>query len=248
MPKAGANDQVRPAVRMKPRDVIEESLLELLTRRRKEEADDTKAITVSTKVQNIWNSWCKDFIHNQLSEQQRQYKYSQQSSIFNAHIKKRYGNKCFVMALLQTGLSWVPASKKSAKMSSTGTDDCEKSLTLGFMNWMQRLLHSIEVHKQTDEYKVARRKSGNEYRQSGLTSKERACRDFKSNVVREYRFAKSLYKRYTDGNETTWYSFSRHERHLLTEYMDGWLDRKVDLAKQAHGGPVRARAFVMSSP
>jgi len=100
--------QVR-ATRMKKTDDIRAAWQELFSRRRAEQPKDTEPIKDEDVRAKIWNRWCNDWIADNLTLAQRRGTRSQQTSIFNVYMHRTYGHRCFVFAMLEMGITWIPA-------------------------------------------------------------------------------------------------------------------------------------------
>ena len=80
------------------------------------------------------------------------------TSICNAYMRKHYGPKAFVFALLQTGMSWkLPDPEHAARR---------------FVQWVRDLVEAIQFHHSKESTQLARRKSGTSWGNSGLTLDE----------------------------------------------------------------------------
>ena len=109
-------------MRMKKPDEMRASWEALFKMRRRFEADDLKAITDEDVRGNIHTTWCNEWLRDNLTEKQRGYRRSQQTSIFGAWLRNHYGGKRFVMAIIETGLSWATASGAAEHTGSPDTD------------------------------------------------------------------------------------------------------------------------------
>ena len=124
---------------------------ELFERRRKVMSDDCTPISDSDTRAQIWNEWCNDFLRKELNAEQRSYTRAQQTSIFNAYMRNRYGSKTFVFALLQTGMSWkLPAPLRRVGATEHVHTEAEEHAAKRFVQWVRDLIESIQFHKSQE--------------------------------------------------------------------------------------------------
>ena len=106
---------------------------ELFNMRRCVEKGDLKAIA-DPRVRAIivraiiHNTWMRKWLRENLTEQQRQKSTSQQTSIFSAWLRNQYGSKRFVMAIIETGLSWATPSGAAEHKGSRAASSASNPL------------------------------------------------------------------------------------------------------------------------
>ena len=106
----GATEHERPALRMKEPHEILASWEELFKMRRLVENDDMKVIPDAKVRTQIHSIWMHKWFETELTAEQREKSASQQASFFSAWVRNEYGSKRFVMAIIETGLSWAMPS------------------------------------------------------------------------------------------------------------------------------------------
>ena len=134
------------------------------------EEDDLKAITDPGVRANIHNIWCNKWLQENLTEQQRRYSRSKQTSMFAAWLRNHYGSKRFVMAIIETGFSW--ATPSGAAEHSPGTDiaiGAPEHTIKRFIDWILKVTKTIDRHKKDETVQEQRRRSGEQKHTSGLT-------------------------------------------------------------------------------
>ena len=114
------------------------------------------------------------------------------TSIWDAHLKKVYGGKHFVMALLETGIVWEPSLKDVQENALNAVEHVGKC----FCGWLRSVLNAIDKHKKEDETEQARRRSGYTRGQHGLTPQEQADRTERSLARRDLYLTIELSKEY----------------------------------------------------
>ena len=147
----------RSTIRMKSTPEIVAPLHDLFRRRRKYEPLDHARLS-REKCADLCAAWRDDFIkyrHPALGEYSARW-----GSIFENHLTKMYGDKCFVFALLQMGVSWHPSQ---AVLQNTSTEGIEMHVSTSFASWLQRLVHAIKQEKNVraplTRRRLAKRKS-----------------------------------------------------------------------------------------
>ena len=103
-------DKSRPLM-LKSQAEIEEVWRNILWWRRWIEPDDTRAIKDSDKLGRLWVAWQKDWIRRELTAEQKRREWMRQTSIFNSWSHSQMGGRLFVMAVWQTGVTWVPPAE-----------------------------------------------------------------------------------------------------------------------------------------
>ena len=166
--KRGRNDnQVQPARCLKTEEEIAEAWELIMTRRRDWEDDDAKPIRCYKTRDRMYNEWLNDFREFQLNDYQKMKSSNQQASIFRAYLHKNCGGLYFVMAVWQTGLTWL-VPEELANNQRGATEHAARE----FARWVIKFACAIQKHKASDKTKEAQRKAGQTYGQSGLTRQE----------------------------------------------------------------------------
>ena len=118
---------MRAALRVKDVGVIRAAWEEILHRRRKVQADDRVPITERSDLAHMHAQWMTQWFAESLTEEQRSKPRRKQTSMCNAHLRIHFGWKHFVMALWQTGITWVP----SCAMIQENPDGAAKHVVTG---------------------------------------------------------------------------------------------------------------------
>ena len=92
----------RAGLRPKAPEELRKAWLELFQRRRREQPDDTLLLTDETAKARIFTRWMDEWLEENLQADQRTHPRARQTSLFGAYLKRVYGGKYFVMALLET--------------------------------------------------------------------------------------------------------------------------------------------------
>ena len=171
---------------------LQEAWLQLFKRRRTVQPHDTVPIMDEKARAKIHNDWQNEWLQENLRPDQREKSRSKQTSIWDVHLKKVYGGKHFVMALLETGIVWEPSLKDVQENGLDASEHVGKC----FCGWLRSVLNAIDKHKKEDETVQARRRSGNTRGQHGLTSQEEAERTERYWARRDLRLTIELSKQY----------------------------------------------------
>ena len=146
-------------------------------------------------------------------EQQRK-KRTQHTSIFTAWLRNQYGGKRFVMAIIETGLSWATPSGAAEHTSSRGDSSASKSIDTAehsrdadivigapqhaatkFVDWMVKVVKAIDRHKKDETVQEQRRRSGDAKHTSGLTNDEKRLRAARDEARSNYAYGADLIRR-----------------------------------------------------
>ena len=210
-----------------------------MQRRRKFEPDDAAPIHAPDVKAAIWNLWCKQWLYANLNEEQRQYKRREQTSIFNAIMKQRYGHKYFVMAMLETGITW-------------GDGLARNEVARRFAEWAAQ---QHQTHTDTEAALQHAR---------GLSIEQERRRRERDDARRNYDYALGLEQQLAAGKgraksvgkgrkgapehvvPRTWQEMSYSDHCWLRELWNGNLGKRKTEAERRHGGRVQARPFMMS--
>lgn len=160
------------------------------------------------------------------------------NSIFTNWLRRNYGSKHVVTALLQTGVPWTSGA------SSGASEHCYTTDVFSFLIWFERLFETIAVHSSHPDTIAARQRSGAERGRSGLTESERTIRDARQRARLDLRYARQLNAQLS---QTGLDGLSADDRWYVRELWNGNLRRRVSEAEACHGGRVQAHDFVCSS-
>ena len=210
----GATEHGRPALRMKEPHLIKAELEELFKMRRRVEKDDLKAITDPEASKNIHNMWMHEWLQENLTEKQRRKAPNQQTSIFSAWLHNHYGSKRFVMAIIETGLSWATPSDEAEHKGSGAASSASNAfaaaehspdtdIAIGapehtitrFIDWVLKVAKAIDRHKNDATVQEQRRRSGEEKRTSGLTEHEKTLRAARDQARSNFAYGADLHRR-----------------------------------------------------
>ena len=95
-------------------------------------------------------------------------------------MKGAYGDKRFVFAMLQTGITWAPSAEQ---LSGIGAAERAASR---FVNWVRAVVSAIESQRQSTDYQEALRKSGASYGEHRLTEAEVCARNNRRKTESNY--------------------------------------------------------------
>jgi len=150
------------------RRLIRNAWEELFRMRRLVELNDFAPINNTKTLAHIHNLWCDKWLIDNLAEEQLQKTDSQQTSIFSAWMRRNYGSKRFVMAILETGMSWATMSG-AAEHIGTVCDANEHGIAIvgpqqtmtKFIDWIVQVVKAIDMHKNEPSVKKKRNEAYN---------------------------------------------------------------------------------------
>ena len=176
---------LRPARESITEEQIVQAWSDVLFWRRTVEADDTAPISDSAVVAKAYTNWTHHWIENELRPDQQRLDYSNKTSIFNAYLRRIYGSKYFVLALISTGITW---GFPPWEVPRGATEHTANHLA----DWFRRLAASIDQHRQDEETRRARKRSGHEHGVTGLTPEQEAVRHRRTRARQTLWWAKEL--------------------------------------------------------
>ena len=199
--------------------------------------------------------WLEDFIAKDLTPKQKAKRRNQQTSIFASHLKNKFGGKALVLAVWQTGITWIP----SRQMIATDPDGAITYMVKNFAQWAQRVTKARRLHQEAPQTKEAQRRSGHDTGKHGLTDEEERNRQASSKARENYWWAVSLecqIKAYEGKAQSKGkgkakgqplppraeHDMSRSERWWLEQLRSGKLKRELEQAR-LKCSPVEAKAF-----
>ena len=230
----------------------------ILERRRLVEVDDACPIRDPDILADMYTSWMHEWFAENLSEKQREFKSSQQSSIFAAYLHNNFGAKHFVMGLWQTGVQWAPPPK----MLDNDPNGALEHVAKNFAKWTQRVARAVTRHKNDADTQEARRRSGSSYGKHGLSAEEEHSRWERQRARRNYYWTMELNRqleasrpislepsrkrRKTDESVTpkSWSELTRDEQRWLHELWSGSLLAQMRRA-ESKCYKVQAKEFVV---
>ena len=86
------------------------------------------------------------------------------------------------MGMLQTGMTWAPG----ADMINSNFDGALAHVARHFARWARTLARAVAAHKANPQTAEARTRSGNRYREHGLTPQQLQNRQDRHNARRNY--------------------------------------------------------------
>ena len=207
-----------------------------------------------TEVSKVYTDWMHEWLRTKLRDDQLRKTTSQKTSIFNAYVKKTFGGKAFVIAVLQCGSTLMPsgAAEHAHKYrnNETRTIACLEEL----VDWLARFGAAYVGHKKDPATQKAREYSGSACGQSGLTAEQQQLRLHRHTVQKRLRQAITLQREvraYTNWDYREfrcprgWFQLAHWEQEVIQALERGDLNRECDDAAAAHGGAVAARPFRM---
>ena len=197
--KTNAGEQRCPAQTMNEPRQIHHIWEEIFNFRRLVQHDDFKAITKANDLKWIHNHWCRAWMNRNLTEVQWEKTESQRTSIFSAWLRNNYGSKSFVMAILETGLSWAT---RSGAAEHTGSSSNANSVVNGcveadqriakFIDWLLKVVKAIDKHKHDATLEDHRRRSGYGLHKHGLNLHELHLRQQRDAARSAYEYGADL--------------------------------------------------------
>ena len=122
---------------------------------------------METEVAKVYTEWMHEWLRTMLRDDQLRKTTSQKTSIFNAYVKKTFGGKAFVIAVLQCGSTLMPsgAAEHAHKYRNNQTRSiaCLDEL----VNWLDRFGAAYVGHRKDPATQIAREYSGSACGQSG---------------------------------------------------------------------------------
>ena len=173
---------MRAALRVKDVGVIRAAWEEIMRRRRMVQADDRVPITERSDLAQMHSEWMTQWLAESLTEEQRNKPRNKRTSMFNAHLKKEFGGKHFVMALWQTGITWAP----SCAMTQENPDGAAKHVATELVSWIRKVTLALEAHKKDPATVEATRRSGDSRGMHGLTPNELYLRTERDRARRNF--------------------------------------------------------------
>ena len=196
------------------------------------------------------NEWLRDNLRPDQQVKLRR----ERTSIFAAWIRKAFGSKAFLMAMLQSGLNITPSGgSEHAHQFPTETARATKCLQ-ELTEWLARFADTVVQHRNSESTQQARKRSGTKHSQSGLTAEQeaqRARRDLATQRIRQAQKIEAELKAYEERdyrrfrNPRSWHGLKRWERQAVHDLHNGTLQRECDAARTAHGGRVQAEPVRM---
>lgn len=146
------------------------------------EPDDRKPMFCKHRLATMWLSWQKEWFAENLSDEQQRLKHSKKTSIWNAFVKREGGTKHFVMAVWQTGLSWLPP----LEMLNGDRSGALEHVATHFAQWTRQLARSVAHHKRNPRTEEAIRRSGSSRGRHGLTPEDLENRENRRQATSDY--------------------------------------------------------------
>ena len=153
------------------------------------------------------------------------------------------------MALLQFGPNLMPSG--AAKHAADFPDQQTRAVKClsELLTWLARFSDAVFEHRNKEETKKARQRSGSQFGQSGLTPDQHDQRSWRDREVRRLQEAQAelqAYKNYDYSHfkwPRCWSQLQPWEQEALADLESGELQQDVEAAKTAHGGRVQAPPF-----
>jgi hypothetical protein len=254
-PRASGNSYVARTARTS--DELADTWIHVFRERLQFEADPTQPIYDSQVIAKMWTQWMWKWLNTSLRPDQQRKRDSQKTSIFGAYVRKTYGNKSFVLALMQTGVTWAPPLDLVRQDHAAAS----KHIRTHFVAWVRNVLDAMVRHRTDPQTVAAKRRSGGVKDTSGLTDAEKLARqkrdDAESNYAWAVFIAEQLGERdpYGKGktrgkgrehhNTRNWNDLSVGEQWWVHQLRNGSLREELLAAQTAHGGWVQAPRFEM---
>ena len=206
------------------------------------------------EVAKVYTDWMHEWLRTKLTPEQEVKPTRQKTSIFNAYVKKTFGGKAFIVAVLQCGSTLMPsgAAEHAEKFpdNKTRTIACLEEL----VDWLDRFGAAYVNHKTDPASQKARQYSGSVCGQSGLTAEQEQHRLRRQTAQKRFQQAIKVqrelraYKHWDDSEfprPRSWRQLDTWEQELINALNQGDLHRESNEAKLAHGGAVAAPPFRM---
>ena len=220
----------------------------ILERRRRVEPDDRRGIHDQDVLANMFTMWQKEWIASELTSEQRQKAWRQQTSIFNGWCHSNMGGKNFIIAIWQTGMTWAP----TPELLNTDYNGALEHVAKHFASWVHRLAQAVTRHKEDARTQEARTRSGSAFGKHGLNEQEVQDREARRVASQNFFQTKTLHERLMaskgSGKGATghsvqpkaWEEMSRNEVWWLYEYWNSNLKRAMK--------ETEARCHVVQAP
>ena len=107
-------------------------------------------------MSQVYTQWMHKWIDTQLRPDQQDKKWNQKTSIFNAYVKKTFGGKAFIIAVLQCGSSLMPSG--AAEHAQKFRDDTARTIACleELVDWLDRFGAAYVGHKKDPATQKAR--------------------------------------------------------------------------------------------
>ena len=177
---------------------------------------------------------------------------SQKTSIFGAWVRQTFGSKALLMAILQSGPNLMPSGAPEHARDFSGPEERALRCLEELVAWLARFADALVEHRNKDPTQEARRRSGVQRGQSGLTQEEHEQRTRRDKAQLRLREAWQVqtklnaYKNYDYSrfsSPRSWKWLHRWERQAVTALQNGALQQELEAARAAHGGRVQAPPF-----
>ena len=205
-------------------------------------------------MSQVYTKWMHKWIGTQLRPDQQGKTWSQKTSIFNVYVKKTFGGKAFIVAILQCGSALMPSG--AAEHAQKFRDNKERTIACleELVDWLERFGAAYVDHKTDPATQKARQYSGSVCGQSGLSAEQQQHRWRRQTAQKRLHQACTLQRElraYTkwDFQEfprpRSWFELAQWEQEMIQALERGDLHREHDEAAAAHGGAVAAPPFRM---
>jgi hypothetical protein len=188
-------------------------------------------------VAACWSHLLDEFLNGDLRPEQQDKTSSQKRSIFNTVMKKRYGSKHFVLAVLQTGSGWLGEHAQESQ---------QKVLVHCLLRWIHRVQAAVQTYETSLSYLNARQRGGSQKYKSGLTDEQwYARRDLKvakedvqkgQALLQEALAAEQGKYSKERGLPRHEAAMSNSEQWILYDLRNGILAQRIQKCIRAHGG------------
>ena len=233
---------------------IIENVQKALEHRRKHR--ENNATFSESDVATIFTTWAHDSFANQLRPDQKTKLERQKSSIFSAWVRNTFGSKALLRASLQNGFnitpSGAPENARNFQSKEARATQCLEEV----LSWLAKFADDYSDRKSKPSSIQARQRSGTKKGESGLTNEQQQARDRRNRAQQNVHWASKLKREvdaYWNRDYRSWQhprhekQMKQHERRALADLRSGRLHQELREAKDAHGGPVQADPFRMSS-
>ena len=166
-------------------------------------------------------------------------------------MRNTYGSKRFVMAIMETGISWATSSSAAEHSADTDipTGAPEDTITR-FINWILKVVKTIDNHKNDPTVQEQRRRSGEKKHSSGLREDKKKLKAARTQARSNFSYGAELNRRLElyEGKgkgkgkgkrdhllwPVAWHELSRNEQWFVRELRNGSLKKAKEVAEEKH--------------
>jgi hypothetical protein len=181
---------VKAAYRLKSKEAIIKAWEIILEKRREVEPRDCEPIKDPNILGGLYMKWMDEWLKENLTAEQTRRLRREHTSIFAAHVKNTLGGRHFLMAILQTGITWIP----TADLIRGDFDGAVEHVAKHFTTWVHDVVRAIRKHKEDPKYLQAKKRSGTKWGEHGLTAQQEKDRKARNQARATYHWTQKLHQ------------------------------------------------------